>query len=105
MWSAGCRTAKAALRDASAKMLRSTRLSSKGLFELNMVISSKVGLTSSRMIEFARFPSSDTGASGGVLGNNLTLPASIYAFDVDPVTHARLPSKLLIGHGNLYQHI
>ncbi|KAJ3933060.1 MAG: D-lactonohydrolase-like protein [Lentinula lateritia] len=31
---------------------------------------------------------SDTGASGGFLGNNLTLPASIYAFDVDPVTHA-----------------
>ncbi|KAJ3757120.1 D-lactonohydrolase-like protein [Lentinula raphanica] len=31
---------------------------------------------------------SDTGASGGFLGNNLTFPASIYAFDVDPDTHA-----------------
>jgi len=31
---------------------------------------------------------SDTGASGGFLGNNLTLPATIYAFDIDPDTDA-----------------
>jgi len=30
----------------------------------------------------------DTGASGGFLGDNGTLPATIYAFDVDPVSHA-----------------
>ncbi|KAG6911028.1 hypothetical protein DXG01_005444 [Tephrocybe rancida] len=30
----------------------------------------------------------DTGASGGFLGNNQTEPATIYAFDVDPRTHA-----------------
>jgi len=29
---------------------------------------------------------SDTGSSGGFLGNNLTLPATIYAFDIDPDT-------------------
>ncbi|KAJ7056732.1 calcium-dependent phosphotriesterase [Mycena amicta] len=31
---------------------------------------------------------SDTGASGGFLGNNQTEPATIYAFDVDPTTQA-----------------
>ncbi|OCB91678.1 D-lactonohydrolase-like protein [Sanghuangporus baumii] len=30
----------------------------------------------------------DTGESGGFLGNNQTEPATIYAFDVDPKTHA-----------------
>ncbi|KAF8066762.1 D-lactonohydrolase-like protein [Lyophyllum atratum] len=30
----------------------------------------------------------DTGAAGGFLGNNQTEPATIYAFDVDPRTHA-----------------
>ncbi|KAG6902430.1 hypothetical protein C0995_016609 [Termitomyces sp. Mi166 len=31
---------------------------------------------------------SDTGATAGFLGNNQTEPATIYAFDVDPRTHA-----------------
>ncbi|KAF9028930.1 D-lactonohydrolase-like protein [Hymenopellis radicata] len=30
----------------------------------------------------------DTGASGGFLGNNQTEPATMYAFDVDPKSHA-----------------
>jgi len=30
----------------------------------------------------------DTGGSGGFLGNNSTLPATIYAYDVDPISQA-----------------
>ncbi|KAF5391037.1 hypothetical protein D9757_003954 [Collybiopsis confluens] len=37
----------------------------------------------------------DTGASGGFLGNNGSAPATLYAFDVDPITNAFMNRRVL----------